>query len=119
MTRRIFICHSTRDQTVANEVCGCLEAGGIRCWIAPRDVAPGAEWAKEIVTAIDNCAVFLLVFTASANSSHQVVREVERAARREKIIINYRLDNVACSESLDYYLSIHQWFEGARSSVPT
>lgn len=117
MAQRVFICHSTSDKTVADQICRVLETDGIACWLAPRDVMPGAEWAKAIVAAIDGCAVFLLVYTSSANTSSQVLREVERAVRREKTIVNYRLENIACSESLDYYLAVHQWFDRADPSL--
>jgi hypothetical protein len=38
---------------VADTVVGALERAGIKCWIVPRDVAPGPLSADEIVRAID------------------------------------------------------------------
>ena len=59
----------------------------------------------------------VLVFSSHSNKSPQVTREVERAVRREKTIVNYRLENIACSESLDYYLAVHQWFDRVDPSL--
>ena len=37
----IFISYATADKATAEAACAALEAKGIRCWIAPRDVVPG------------------------------------------------------------------------------
>jgi hypothetical protein len=37
----VFISYSHQDKPTADAACATLEAEGIRCWIAPRDVAPG------------------------------------------------------------------------------
>lgn len=111
MASKVFVCHSSTDKTLAHQVCQDLESEGVTCWIAPRDVAPGAQWAAELAGAIDDCGVFLLIFTSNSNGSSQVLREVERAVRRDKIIVNYRSDDVPCSSALDYYLAVHQWFD--------
>ena len=82
-----FISHSSKDKTMADAICAKLEQAGIRCWIAPRDVAPGKTWSGEIMKAIDSCKVMVLVFSANANQSAQIVREVEAAVHRSKPIL--------------------------------
>jgi hypothetical protein len=42
MTRPVFISHSSLDKATADQVCTFLEDQGIVCWIAPRNVPPGA-----------------------------------------------------------------------------
>jgi hypothetical protein len=37
-----FISYANQDKATADAACAKLEAEGIRCWIAPRDVPPGA-----------------------------------------------------------------------------
>lgn len=37
----IFISYSSQDKPTADAACAVLEAAGIRCWIAPRDIMPG------------------------------------------------------------------------------
>ena len=77
---RIFISHSSKDKTIADAVCATFEANGLRCWVAPRDVRPGAAWGAAIVDAIQNSRVMVLIFSDNANTSGQIAREVERAA---------------------------------------
>src|SRR5712671_587549 len=79
MPHDAFISYSTHDKAAADATCATLEASGIRCWIAPRDITPGAEWGEAIVDAINHCRVMILIFSANANKSQQIPREVERA----------------------------------------
>ena len=51
-TPDVFISYASHDSAVANDVAAALEGQGLKCWIAPRDVTPGAPYASEIVHAI-------------------------------------------------------------------
>ena len=44
MPFEVFISHSLKDKATAEAVCAKLEAAKVRCWIAPRDISPGADW---------------------------------------------------------------------------
>ena len=48
----VFISYPHQDKTMADAACARLEAEGIRCWMAPRDITPGADWGESIVDAI-------------------------------------------------------------------
>ncbi len=111
MVYDVFISYSIEDQDAAEKICGKLESKGMRCWIAPRDVLPGAEWAEAIVDAIDDSRLMLLVFSASSNSSRQVMREVGRAASKDIPIVPVRIDDVPPSKSMQYFISSHHWLE--------
>ena len=85
----VFISYSSKDTKSREEICGKLEAAGIKCWYAPRDIRPGEEWADAITNALQRCKVFLLIFTENANDSSQVLREVGLAADFKKTIIPF------------------------------
>lgn len=89
-----FISYPHQDKAVADAACAKLEAHGIRCWIAPRDIAPSAEWAASIVEAIERCKLMVLIFSSYANQSRQVYREVQQAFDVEKPVIPFRIENV-------------------------
>lgn len=108
---RVFISHSNKDADVARAVCEHLEAHGIGCWIAPRDIAPGDSWASAIIAAISRCDVMVLIFSAHANASRQVLREVERALQRDRIILTYRVDDAEPGADMEYFLSTEQWLD--------
>jgi eukaryotic-like serine/threonine-protein kinase len=108
----VFISHATEDQATAAEVCALLEARGIQCWIAPRDVAPGKVWDEAILDAIESTSAFLLILSKSANESHFVKNEVNRAFSQKKPIITFRTEEVTPGRSLELYLARHHWTDG-------
>jgi hypothetical protein len=91
-SRTVFLSYASQDAEIANTVCRELESRGIPCWIAPRDVAPGALYADAIVRAINEAKVLLIVLSQSAVASSHVGREIERAASKRKPIIALRVD---------------------------
>jgi formylglycine-generating enzyme required for sulfatase activity len=111
MAHDVFISHSARDKPIADAVCAKLESRGIRCWIAPRDIAPGMEWGAAIISAIDHARVMLLVFSANANSSPQISREVERAVSKGLIVMPVRVEDVKPAGNLEYFLGTPHWLD--------
>ena len=71
MPHDIFICHSAKDKPTADALCATLEAKGLRCWIAPRDVLPGADWSEAIIDAINGSRALVLVYSEHANTSRR------------------------------------------------
>jgi len=111
MARQVFISYSQSDRDCAFELVAHLEARGIECWVAPRDIAPSADWAAEIMDAISAARVMILVFSASSNDSPQVRREVERAVHKQLSILPFRIENVLPSKSLEFFLSTQHWMD--------
>src|SRR6266404_9383577 len=111
MAHDVFISHSTSNRPVANAVCAALESIGIRCWIAPRDVMPGRSYSGEITRAIQQSRAFVLIFSEHSNNSEQVLREVQLAANSRLHIVQCRIDPVAPSDDLEYYLSGPHWLD--------
>ncbi|MDB6099460.1 MAG: hypothetical protein QOK23_2527 [Gammaproteobacteria bacterium] len=111
MEREIFVSYSQPDYGCAMELVTRVEAQGINCWIAPRDIAPSADWAAEIIDAISKSRTMVLVFSASSNDSPQVRREVERAVHKQVNILPFRIENVLPSKSLEYFLSAQHWMD--------
>src|SRR5215469_922427 len=111
MSHDVFISHSSSDKRAADAACAVLEARGIKCWIAPRDIRPGSDWGESIITAIEQTRVMLLLLSKQANSSPQIRREVERAVNRSIIIVPVRLENVMPARSLEFFLSTSHWLD--------
>jgi TIR domain len=109
--RDVFVSYSHNDHDVAFELVASLEAHSITCWIAPRDIAPSADWAEEIIDAISAARLMVLVFSAGSNDSPQVRREVERAVHKQVKILPFRIENVMPSKSLEYFLSSQHWMD--------
>ncbi len=111
MAHDVFISYSSKDKPVADAACAVLESKGIRCWVAPRDIVPGADWGASIVRAISEARLFVLVFSSNANASPQIKREVERAVNRGIPLIPVRIENVPPGESLEYFINTPHWLD--------
>jgi len=109
MAHDVFVSYSAEDKSIADAVCATLEAKRIRCWIAPRDILPGAPYAEALVDAIDGSRLMVLVFSSKSNSSPHVMREVERAVSRGLPVIPLRIEDVVPSKSMEFFISSSHW----------
>lgn len=110
-TKDVFISHSSHEHDFAMEVCDLLEKDGVKCWIAPRDVIGGMPYAEEIVRAIRQCKIVLLIASASINASEQIMNEIEMAVNNSKIILPFKIDKIEYNDSYKYYLNRKHWIE--------
>lgn len=113
-----FVSYASPDAPVANAVVEILEQHGIKCWIAPRNVTPGSQYADEIVGAINNSKVLVLVLSEHAAESAHVGREIERAASKRRRIFVLRTDATPLTRSFEYFLSDSQWIDVAALGMP-
>lgn len=116
MAHDVFISHSAKDKAIADAACEFLEAKAISCWIAPRDIAGGMEWAGAIVDAIDKSKALILILTSESNESPQVLREAQRAASKKIPIVPLIIEQVTPSKSLEYSISSHHWIDAHATS---
>jgi len=115
--RAIFISYASQDAAVATTVVEALERSGIACWIAPRDVTPGAFYADEIVHAIDAAKAIVLVLSQNAADSQHVLREVERAASKRHPVISLRVDRAPLPAGLEYFLNTSHWLNASGADI--
>jgi hypothetical protein len=107
----VFISYASKDKIVADAVCARLEAAGIRCWIAPRDIVPGTSYGEAIIDAIHGAKVMVLVFSSNANTSAHIPKEVERAVSGGVTILPFRIEDIAPGKSLDYFIGSVHWLD--------
>lgn len=101
----LFISHSSKDEDLAAGIVQHLVSLGVSCWIAPRDISPGEDWAESVLRAIDNARCLLLVATASSFLSGQVRREIERAADKGIPILSVVFDGAVIPDWLRYHVN--------------
>jgi hypothetical protein len=93
MAHDVFISHASRDKAIADAVCATLEQGGIRCWIAPRDVEPGADWGAALLRANKDSRVLVLVLSSAAKPLDLEVGDlIARGPVQPKLFIYVRYD---------------------------
>lgn len=102
---KVFISYSSKDADVAKRVCEFLEENGMPCWIAPRNVDPGANYPAQIVQSIRSCSAMVLLASENTNRSGHVSNEVNLAFSNKKLIIPFRLEKIVFSDEYLYYLN--------------
>jgi hypothetical protein len=119
MAHDVFLSHSAQNREVADAVCAALEKAAIRCWVAPRDVRPGRSFPGEITRAIQQSKVMLLIFSGHSNNSEQVLREVQLATDSHLPIVRFRIEDVALTDDLRYFLSTPHWLDALTPPLST
>jgi tetratricopeptide (TPR) repeat protein len=120
--RPVFISYATTDRTEALKVCKAIERHGIPCWIAMRDVPPGANYQEAIVQGLRTARAVALVFSEAANTSDEIKKELSLASRYHVPVIALRIQDVKPSDAFAYELSTRQWinaFEGWDKAIDT
>lgn len=110
----IFISYSSKEADVAKEVCAYLEKNGLNCWIAPRNVDPGGNYATQIVRAIRSCSILVLLASDNTNASGHVSNEVSLAFDNKKVIIPFKIRDITFSDEYLYFLGRKHWIEAHR-----
>ena len=107
----VFISYSSKDATLAHQLCTFIEKNDIKCWIASRDVLAGENYAEQIVNAIDACSVFFIIVTESSSKSKHVGNEISLAFDTGKKIIPFRSEKYEPAGSFKYYFQHIQWID--------
>lgn len=120
---KLFLCHSSKNAAIVTEIRDSLEAHGVPCWMAPRDIPPGSAYEECVIDAI-KVASHVVVFLSSASIvSPEVEKEVKQAVMNKKPIFPVAIDGTALKDLpaiLLYHLSGPQWIfvkAGAESVV--
>lgn len=71
----------------------------------------GENWGEAIIDAITESKVMVIIFSENANTSQQVMREVERAVFKNIPIIPLRIQDVVPTKSMEYFLSTPHWLD--------
>ena len=109
--RRTFISyHVSTDRATAFEVCRMMEQLGFPCWIAPRNIEPGANYPTQIVRALrSECDSAIFLVSEGSNRSENVRNEVSLAFDEHKLMLPVLLETVKFNEDFEYYFKRAQW----------
>lgn len=111
MAGHVFVSYRSEDKAAAERVCQGLESRDIPCWMAPRNIPAGKEWATAIVEAIQAGSAFVIVLSSNSKNAKQISREAELADRQGIPIITFRIEDVEPPAGLMYFLGNIQWLD--------
>ena len=105
MITLIYICYAPKDKGIAEKIYAELKQREIQCWISSKDIINGQSYAEGIIDAIEKSIAVVFIYSSNANTSPQIIRELEKAASLDKFIIPFKIDLEKPSKLIEYYLS--------------
>ena len=116
MAHDVFLSYSSKDKAIADTIVVAMESNQIRCWYAPRDIKPSEDWGKAITKAIEECKVFLIIFSGNSNQSQRVLDEVNLAISQQAVILPFRIENLEPEGAMKLHLSSRHWLDAYEPS---
>ena len=93
MNHKIYMCYASKDKQEAEKMVEVLEREGFLCWIAPRNIPEGGDWAVEITKAIEKAKYFVLLYSVNSANSLGILSEVRFAVDKGVAILPVRIDD--------------------------
>jgi adenylate cyclase len=101
----IFISYSRKDSVQALELAEKLRAAGASVWIDQFGIEAASSWSKEIVQAIKDSKVFVILLSRHSLASHNVIKELSIASERQKLIVPVEVEAVHLTDDFEYQLA--------------
>mgnify|MGYP002382178563 CR=1 FL=1 len=110
-----FISYSSQDKPFVERLYADLQAKGVRCWYAAKDLQIGEPYLAGIDRGIQLHEKLLLVLSEHSIASNKVAYEVEAALaeevqpdRKTKMLFPIRLDNAVMETNIEWAERIRQ-----------
>lgn len=107
----VFVSYSRQDNDKVQALTGKLRSAGVHLWMDVRNIDGAAMWGEEIVNAVANSKVLLLLVSKTSVASQNVVKEVLLASERKGHILPIDLEPTEIPGSLKYALAGIQHIE--------
>lgn len=102
MNHDVFISYSRKDSETVSSIRKLLEDKGVAYWIDKTGIYSGQHYKGVIVDAIDAAKVVLFVSSENSNRSKNVVKEIDIAAAKDKIIVPLKIDDAPYHPEISY-----------------
>jgi TolB-like protein/Flp pilus assembly protein TadD len=116
----VFVSYSREDEVRVFDVAAKLRAAGVSLWIDQAGLDGASRWSEQIVNALENAKVLLLMVTESAVHSDNVAKEVVLVSERKGHILPVYLEPTLIPPTLKYQLAGIQhisYFKGEDSGA--
>lgn len=107
----VFISYSREDKDAVLGLAAQLREAGVSLWIDQGSIDGAAMWGEEIVNALENAKVLILMVSEKSVNSHNVVKEVVLASERKEHILPVHLEPTRIPAGLKYPLAGIQHIE--------
>ncbi len=104
----VFISYRRADERWARLLHGQLKEQGVEAWFDAY-VGAGEDWRAATAKALEECHIFVLLFSASAAASDEIAKELAAATLEKKFVVPVRLENIAPKGPFLYELASRNW----------
>lgn len=115
----VFISYTQPDRNEACRIHDMFLANHLVSWVAPSQhtgIRTGIAYESQIVQAIKNSKVFVLVYSKHCNKSDDIIQEIRHRNKNHATII-FRLDDSAFRDDLSYHLRGIQYIDAIRNNL--
>ena len=109
----VFISYSSWNRDRVIKIADTLREEGVNLWLDRDKIPGGTNWSKEIVRAIKNCRLMILMCSDASVRSRNVKAEIQLAWKYEKLYLPLMLEPISFPEQIEYFLEGWQWIEVA------
>lgn len=110
--RDVFLNHThPAARRAALRLADLLEAQGIRCWIAPRDIPDNADWQDVMPQAIQHCRMVVNVADTEALDTPDLLAAQNWALHYRKPTIPIALAPLTPSRQLEHWMRERHWVQ--------
>ena len=111
MGSEVFISYSSLDRDRVMPVVDSLRGNGISVWVDEGNIHAADLWSEQIVQAIADCHVMVVMLSQNSTDSHNVVKEVMLASEQKKALLPVYLESADIPAKLQYQLAGIQHLE--------
>ena len=111
MGAEVFISYSSLDRDRVMPVVESLRGNGISVWVDEGNIHAADLWSEQIVQAIADCHVMVVMLSQNSTDSHNVVKEVMLASEQKKVLLPVYLEPAEVPAKLQYQLAGIQHLE--------
>ena len=111
MGAEVFISYSSLDRDRVMPVVESLRGNGISVWVDEGNIHAADLWSEQIVQAIADCRVMVVMLSQNSTDSHNVVKEVMLASEQKKALLPVYLEPADVPAKLQYQLAGIQHLE--------
>ena len=111
MSSEVFISYSSQDRDRIIPVVQYLRNSGISVWVDEGNIHAADLWSEQIVQAIADCRVMVVMLSVNSTDSHNVVKEVMLASEQKKPLLPVYLEPAEIPAKLQYQMAGIQHLE--------
>ena len=111
MGAEVFVSYSSLDRDRVMPAVESLRGNGISVWVDEGNIHAADLWSEQIVQAIADCRVMVVMLSQNSTDSHNVVKEVMLASEQKKALLPVYLEAADIPAKLQYQLAGIQHLE--------